>query len=150
MFRLCFTSANSFCLVALVVAALRLCEASPGSSSLALLSRQLAKPDLPSSGESQSCDNQCSVLSTLDDCETDQCFCTDSNSDGLASCLDCLVATGNGTMSQGQTVMNDYIDDCAELGFTVKNETIKASGAGALSIPVAGAAATALLAILWA
>ncbi|KAJ3797879.1 hypothetical protein GGU11DRAFT_822732 [Lentinula aff. detonsa] len=124
--------------------------ASPGSSSLALLSRQLAKPDLPSSGESQSCDNQCSVLSTLDDCETDQCFCTDSNSDGLASCLDCLVATGNGTMSQGQTVMNDYIDDCAELGFTVKNETIKASGAGALSIPVAGAAATALLAILWA
>ncbi|KAJ3978159.1 hypothetical protein EV361DRAFT_943783 [Lentinula raphanica] len=134
-------SALSFCTVALVAAPHAFCVASPDSNGLTLHARQLAKPNLPSSGDSQSCDNQCGVLTTLDDCETDQCFCTDSNSD----------AAGNGTVSEGQTIMNEYVDECADLGFTVKNETIQANGAGRLFVPIAGAiATTALISLGWA
>ncbi|KAJ3721926.1 hypothetical protein C8R42DRAFT_67448 [Lentinula raphanica] len=144
-------SALSFCTVALVAAPHAFCIASPDSNGLTLHARQLAKPNLPSSGDSQSCDNQCGVLTILDDCETDQCFCTDSNSDGLSSCIDCLIAAGNGTVSEGQTIINEYVDECADLGFTVKNETIQANGAGRLFVPIAGAiATTALISLGWA
>ncbi|KAJ4485639.1 hypothetical protein J3R30DRAFT_1386237 [Lentinula aciculospora] len=138
-------SPSGFCFVALVTSMLTMCKASPDSTDLALSARQLTKPNLPSSGETQSCDEQCGILTTLDNCETDQCFCSDTNSDGLASCLDCIVATGNGTTSQGQTIMNEYIDNCADLGFTVKTETIQASGAKILAIPTTGIVVAAAL-----
>ncbi|KAF5392470.1 hypothetical protein D9757_002264 [Collybiopsis confluens] len=113
------------------------------ASKLPEISARQSKPSVPSSQVPTNCNKQCTILTTLENCDTEQCYCTNSNAQGFASCLDCLVAAGSGTVQDGQTLMDDFSAGCADGGFAVKSQTIKASGARSLQISITALVATA-------
>ncbi|KAL0564094.1 hypothetical protein V5O48_017961 [Marasmius crinis-equi] len=83
------------------------------------------------------CNAPCtSAATTVNNCKEDtKCVCTDSFSDGVASCFNCAAAHQPNTTSEAQNLMNDFVNECKAKGLTIKSQTIHSNGDsnGALS-----------------
>ncbi|KAJ8074041.1 hypothetical protein PM082_012332 [Marasmius tenuissimus] len=94
--------------------------------------------DIPFGSNVPECRDPCDKAhSTIDSCgkEASKCGCTDTNSDLVAACINCVVTKRpeNVTEAEGQDVMNIFVDTCKAGSFSVKSQTIrKASGNGAV------------------
>ncbi|KAF9467484.1 hypothetical protein BDZ94DRAFT_959055 [Collybia nuda] len=74
------------------------------------------------------CTTQCAPASnSLSECRaapTVGCDCTLADENGYAACLSCIVGVGPAVMGEAQTFINEYIDSCQSIGFTLPSTRI--------------------------
>jgi len=83
------------------------------------------------------CSSQCqNIENALTQCSDDSCFCTSTNIQAFAACLQCTVNLA-GDVQSFQSDLNQVIQDCDTEGFNVPNETLTGGGSGG-SVPTGG------------
>jgi len=86
------------------------------------------------------CNGACSpVEAALNSCSDDRCFCTSSNIQAFAQCLQCTV-NSIGQRQELQSTLTEVVNDCNSEGFKVPSETLTGGSGG--SVPTGGSAPT--------
>ncbi|KAN0118961.1 hypothetical protein V8E52_004733 [Russula decolorans] len=75
------------------------------------------------------CAPNCEAFSTaVDDCLTPACACTVQNMNTGLTCVECTVSEIPGEAIAGQTVLNNFAEECAAYGFPLNVPTVTPSG----------------------
>ncbi|KAJ8082735.1 hypothetical protein AAF712_003676 [Marasmius tenuissimus] len=96
----------------------------PGSSAMIETKN---RTDIPTANIPADCQQQCpeQTLKIISNCTTQNCDCQDARNTDITTCLDCLVATTDGTKKISQSTREaleaEYVNTCAMKGVRITN-----------------------------
>ncbi|KAJ7899770.1 hypothetical protein B0H13DRAFT_2336816 [Mycena leptocephala] len=79
----------------------------------------------------QDCDSQCAAFNSQSN------TCNQTVVQNAATCYDCMIQIGQYVQANAQEILNEFVQDCDDLGTPVTNITLSAAGSGAGGAPPA-------------
>ncbi|KAI0050086.1 hypothetical protein FA95DRAFT_1556007 [Auriscalpium vulgare] len=103
-----------------------------------LLARSLEGRQFDPSTIPTQCQSSCdTVVNTISACTTVTCTCSASNAADLTSCVGCLVGLDPAQGQDGQNLLDDFTQECAQAGLPVSGQTSTAAGTGTPAVETA-------------